>query len=127
MPTPVLERTLTTRTLSDADVEAIATAVVRLLHDRPPRRPQAVSRVDRDRLGRLLPAIIGPRGSDWFTIAELVEDEVSIRVVLTSMHLSKVDVGQLFSRAVGVPVDGHVLERGDLELHRRLWRVVVTM
>ena len=92
-----------------------------LARDRRPSRE--LSRADRDRLSRVLPAIAGALGSEEFVVNELFE-RAAVQLVLGT--LTSVQVGRLLQRAVGVPIAGYVVERGAFEVGRRLWRVMAT-
>jgi hypothetical protein len=117
------------RMLSDADVAAIVDALAprlaALVVQQSRRRPHALSRDDRDRLGRLLPAIVGAHGSEPFTVAELVDEYAAVRLVVDRLGLADLQqVGRLLSRAVDVPIAGRVVERVGTERERGLWHVV---
>jgi hypothetical protein len=89
------------------------------------RRSSTLSRADHARLVRLLPAIVGARGSDEFTVAELLEEHRSVRLVLDGLDVQA--IGRLLYRATNIPVDGYVvLCRGE-ELNRRRWSVERTV
>ena len=82
-----------------------------------------LSRTDRAALGRILPAIAGAIGSEWFACRDLEEeDSAALRLVLKG--LSTKSVGRLFRRGLGHPVDGYLIERKDRELGVWLWRIV---
>ena len=91
----------------------------RLLEDRP--RPAPLSRADQLRLARILPAIAGAFGSDLFTSRDLPA-EAGVRVVLRGLSIKQ--VGKLFSRGAGIPINGLVIERVGIEINVTLWRVV---
>lgn len=93
-----------------------------LVRDR--RSPHGLSRADRDRLSRLLPAIGGSFGSEPFTVAEALE-QPAVRVVAGGLSPSA--FGQLLQRARGVPLYGYVVESDATELHRRVWRLKATV
>ena len=83
----------------------------------------ALNRSDRAALGRILPAIAGALGSEWFACRDLEEeDSAALRLVLKG--LSTKSVGRLFRRGLGHPVDGYLIERKDRELNVWLWRIV---
>jgi len=82
-----------------------------------------LNRTDRARLAALFPAIAGVYGSEPFTCRDLVDDEAGPALRLVVAGLDARQLGSLFARAVGVVVDGYVLERAGSELHTRLWRV----
>jgi hypothetical protein len=101
-----------------AELRALRTAT-------PLRRPSPLTRRDRARLERLLPAVAGVKGSEKFTVDDVITLP-AVRVVvgrLTARH-----VGRLLRRAVGVAIDGLTVERTDeKELNRVLWRVVAVV
>ncbi len=96
-------------------------AIRRLLEER--QAPSTLSRPDRAALGRILPAIAGAIGSEWFACRDL-EDEDSAALRLVLKGLSTKSVGRLFRRGMGHAVDGYLIERKDRELNVWLWRVV---
>ena len=86
-------------------------------------QPSTLSRDDRARLARLLPAIGGAIGSEPFHSAEIVEHESpALRVVAAG--LSAKHVGRLLRRATGRPVDEWLVERCGIEAGVTLWRIV---
>ena len=86
-------------------------------------QPSTLSRDDRARLGRLLPAIVGAIGSELFHSAEIVEHESpALRVVATGLSAKR--VGRLLRRATGIPVDEWLVERFGIEAGVTLWRIV---
>jgi hypothetical protein len=93
-----------------------------LARDRRPSR--GLSRADRDRLSRLLPALAGCFGSEPFTVADAF-GHPAVRVVTAG--LAAPACGQLLQRARGVPVAGYVVEYDATELHRRVWRLEATV
>ena len=81
-----------------------------------------LSRVDRDRLRAILPAITGAFGSSTFLVREaLASDAPGLRLVLADVAARS--LGRLLRRATGVPVDGYVVERVTVEDGAVLWRV----
>ena len=88
------------------------------------RRPAtSLSRVDRERLARLLPAIGGTLGSEPFNSSEICEhDAAALR--LGRAGLTAKQLGRLLRRAVGTPVGGYLVERLGEEAGAVLWRVV---
>jgi hypothetical protein len=87
------------------------------------RRPSPLSREDRTRLTKLLPAIGGVVGSELFLVHELFESgSAALRVALRGMNAMQ--VGRLLRRAVGVPIGGLLVEREATEAGVVLWRVV---
>lgn len=101
-------------------------AEVRGLRDdlaRDRRRRRELSRSDRHRLARLLPAIAGALGSEPFLTRDLFEsDSAALGFVLQGW--TAIRIGRLFQRAEGAAVDGYVIERDGVELHATLWRVL---
>jgi len=83
-----------------------------------------VRRADRARLARLLPAIAGALGSEEFFVSDLF-DEPAVCLVLEALRPAQ--VGQLFERANGVPVDGFVVMWSGRKLQRVLWTVLATV
>ena len=71
-----------------------------------------------------LPAIAGAFGSVEFVVNELAE---SPAVCLVTTGQTMQQIGRLLRRAVGIPIDGYVVERGAKELRRVLWRVMATV
>ncbi len=80
-----------------------------------------MSREDKDRLCKILPAVVGAWGSEPFASRDLATDP-GVRVVLKG--LSPKQIGRLLSRAVGIPIDGLVVERAGTEINVCLWRVM---
>jgi hypothetical protein len=85
------------------------------------RRPTPLSAADRDRLARVLPAIVGAFGSEPFTSRDLLADAA---VRLTVRPMTAKQIGKLLARAAGVPIEGLIVERDGAELKACLWRVV---
>jgi len=83
-----------------------------------------LSRTDRERLSRLLPAIAGVYGSDSFACRDLVDDEAAPALRLVTAGLDARSLGSLLARAIVHVVDGYVVERAGDELHVNLWRVL---
>lgn len=82
-----------------------------------------LSRSDRERLGRMLLAIGGVFGSDPFLVRGLFERAAAaIRLVLADLNAKQ--VGRLFRRARGQPVEGYLVQHDGAELHVNLWRVL---
>ena len=96
-------------------------AIRRLLEER--QAPSTLSRPDRAALGRILPAIGGTFGSQWFACRDLFEeDSPALRLVLVGYSAKR--VGQLFHRGEGEVVDGYLVKQGQRELNAALWRVL---
>ncbi|HXG70040.1 MAG TPA: hypothetical protein VNJ04_05430 [Gemmatimonadaceae bacterium] len=103
------------------DTLAVLQAIRGLLERQ--QRPSSLSRADRAVLVRLLPAIAGALGSEWFLSRDLLADHrPAMRLVLAD--LSSKRLGRLLLRADGVVIDGFVIERGGKELGATLFRVV---
>lgn len=85
--------------------------------------PRGLSRADRERLSRVLPAIAGAVGGEPFTVAEALE-QPAVRVVAAG--LAPAALGRLLQRARGLPLYGYVVESDATELHRRVWRLEAT-
>ena len=88
------------------------------------RLNSTLSRTDRDRLSRLLPALAGVFGSEQFTTREALEHRA---IGFVAGGLSSRQVGQLLSRALEQPVAGYVVRRGGREAHVVLWFVEQTV
>jgi hypothetical protein len=86
------------------------------------RRP-SLSRVDRVALDRLLPAIAGVLGSEWFLASEAVKHPApALRLVLQGISAKK--LGRLLKRAAGQPIGGYLVTSGGTEAGVILWQVV---
>ena len=111
---------------TEADLRELLTRIdakLDLLLQRQRRRVPTLTREDRERLARLLPAIGGALGSEPFLARDLFEtNKDGLRVVLRG--LTTIRIGLLLQRAEGQPVDGYLIERAGVELHTGLWRVV---
>lgn len=81
-----------------------------------------LSRADRERLGRLLPALSGALGSAAVTSREVIAHP-SPALRLTVGGLSARSLGRLARRAAGIPINGLVLERAGTEAGAALWCV----
>jgi hypothetical protein len=116
---------MTTTATSDLDLALLA-AIRTIVREelRAARRPVvSLSRADRARLARILPAIGGVVGSDEFLVRELFEsDAAALRLVLRG--LTPIQTGRLLRRAEGRIIDAYRIERSGAELHTTLWRVV---
>ena len=112
----------------DADVlvEVLAELrAIRVLLEQRRQPSRKLSREDRDRLYRLLPAVAATLGSELFTSSELVEHQApAVRVVCVG--LSTKSLGRLLSRVAldGTPIDGYLVERQGVEAGVVLWRIV---
>jgi hypothetical protein len=82
-----------------------------------------LTRRDRRLLIVLLPPVAG-LGSEWHTARELLEEPA---VQAVAGDLTARELGRVLRRATGVPIDGLVVEAGDTEMHRMLWRVLATV
>jgi hypothetical protein len=87
------------------------------------RTQSTLSREDRARLARLLPAIAGALGSEPFLARDLFE-HAAPAVRLVRRGLTPRRIGRLFRRAAGEAVAGYLVEAVDVELGAVLWRVV---
>jgi hypothetical protein len=86
-----------------------------------PARPQ-LSRADRQRLGRVLPAVAGVLGSEWFLSREVVQSgNPALRLV--THGLTPKSLGRLLRRATDQPVGGFVVRRAATERGAVLWCV----
>jgi hypothetical protein len=127
---PLAARAAPPSTVDDPIVDRLDTLIAEirglrevLAQARSPR-PATLSRADRDRLARLLPAIAGAIGSDnEQTAAELLE----IPAVRLVVDLDAAALGRLLRRATGIPIAGYVVTRGTTELQRVLWTVRATV
>lgn len=88
-----------------------------------PRRRRTLSRADRDQLARLLPVLAASQGSELFTTAELLAAP-SPALQLALDGLAARPLGRLLRRAVGIPIDGLLVQADGSEAHRTLWRIV---
>lgn len=90
------------------------------------RRPLShLSRDDRERLARILPAVGGALGSDLFTARELVEHRSpALRVALHALNAKQ--LGRLLQRAEGRPLGAFIVQRDGVEVGAVLWRLVGT-
>jgi hypothetical protein len=107
----------------DTKLDAILQAVER--RDRS-RRPAPLSREGLGILRRILPAVVGVRGSEGaerLTSRDLVEDEApAIRLAVG--QLTAKQIGKLFARAEGIPIDGLMVQRDGVDFHVTAWRIV---
>jgi len=94
---------------------------IRLLLEQQ-QRPATLTRSDRERLARALPAIGGVLGSELFTSRDLVVHP-SRAVQIAVRGLSVKQLGRLLMRAEGQVVNGLVVERVGDEGHVALWRI----
>ena len=87
------------------------------------RRPSHLTRGDRDKLTRILPAIAGALGSELFTARELLDqDAPALRLVLADLNARQ--VGRLLQRAEGENLEGFTVHRDGSEVGAVLWRVL---
>jgi hypothetical protein len=110
--------------VTDHEVLEAVLAELHVIHGLLEARSQTpgLSRADRELLERVLPAVAGVKGPEWFTTNELLaSDAPAVRLVLADLSAKR--VGRLFSRGVGQSVDGYVVERGGEEAHRVQWRI----
>jgi hypothetical protein len=75
-------------------------------------------------LERLYPAIGGAFGSERFASRDLAASP-TLRLVLGGRSVKT--IGRLLARAVGIAIDGFVVERCGRELRVTLWRVVAVV
>jgi hypothetical protein len=99
-------------------------AEVRGLRSDLTRRPvPSLSREDRARLSRLLPAIGATLGSELFNSAELHEHgSPALRLVRAGLNAKQ--LGRLLRRAANTPIDGYMVLHEGTEAGAALWRVV---
>lgn len=115
----------------EARVEELLEAQLDLLRQllqavtQPARGVSTLSRGDRERVARILPAVAGALGSEPFASRDLAADVPALRVVLRGLSVKQ--IGRLLSRAEGVPIDGWILERCGKEINVALWRVLATV
>ena len=84
--------------------------------------PVSLSRADRALLGYLLPAAAGTLGSELFCTSELFDStHAALRVARRGLNARQ--VGRLLRRAVGIPIDGLVVERVASEAGAVVWRI----
>jgi len=106
---------------TDTDILLEILDRVRRIEDRmEPRQTAEDADEDMSLLKRLLPALGGKYGPSTFVTAELFSDEV-LRVLIGDR--SRHQIGNLFGRFVGIPIDGYVLNRSGKEHNARLWVV----
>ena len=117
--------TVATRDLGVLDEVLAELRAIRVLLEQrqQPPSPPTLSREDRGRLSRLLPAVGATLGSELFTSSDLVEHEsAALRVVC--VDLTAKQLGRLLRRAAGTPIGGYLVERQGVEAGAVLWRVV---
>ena len=99
----------------------LATLRARLDAQQQPRA--RLSRVDRELLRRLLPAIVGVFGSDPFTSAEVVHHHApGLRLLFEGWSAGR--LGKLLKRGAGVVIDGLIVDRIGTEANAIVWHVV---
>jgi hypothetical protein len=121
---------ITTRTMTDQlgvpaatmddvmhELQALRGLVERLLE----RRPAPLTPADRDRLARILPAVVGAWGSEPFASRDLPTD-AGVRVVLRGLSIKQ--VGKLLSRGADIPINGLMIERAGHEINVTLRHIV---
>jgi hypothetical protein len=85
--------------------------------------PSTLRREDRAALERILPAIAGALGSEYFLASEAVtSDNPALVLVLEGMHARR--LGKLLRRGDGVPVTGYVVHARGRETGAVLWEVL---
>ena len=83
----------------------------------------ALSRADRARLARMLPAIAGVYGPDTFSSRDLAEDTAAaVRLVVRGLSVKQ--IGKLCARANGIPIHGLMVRKQDKECQVTLWQIV---
>ena len=95
--------------------------------DLAPRRPvSALSREDRTRLARMLPALLGVFGSEeLFSSRDLAEDaRPALRLVVRGLSVKK--ISKLFARAEGIPINGLMVQKQGEEFQVAQWRIVAS-
>lgn len=101
----------------------ILTEIRGLRADLAPTGRRSLSREDRARLARLLPAIAGTLGSELFLTADVCEhDAAALRLVRANLNAKQ--LGRLLRRAVNTPIDGYLVLHEGTEAGAVLWRVV---
>jgi hypothetical protein len=102
------------------ELKGIRRAVERLA-----RTDRVLSRADLALLDRLLPAVTGAIGSDWFLSRDLLQHHnAGLRLVLAGVNAKR--LGNLLRRADGISIGAYQVERGPRELNSTLWRVLVS-
>jgi hypothetical protein len=85
-------------------------------------RPDRLTRADRARLARILPAVGGVFGSELFAVRELLTNPApALRVALDGENAKA--LGRLFYRAAGTTCDRYAIRAEGRELNVTLWRV----
>jgi hypothetical protein len=85
--------------------------------------PSSLCRADREALERILPAVAGALGSEYFLAIEAVASEnAAIVLVLAGMNARR--LGKLLRRGDGVPVAGHAVHARGTEAGAVLWEVL---
>ncbi len=93
-----------------------------LIEEHLARRTRTLTRRDRERLARLLPAIAGVFGSTIFVVREAFEHAApALRIVLAGE--SAKGIGRLFRRGADVPCEGFVVRDQGSELNCTLWQI----
>lgn len=106
--------------LNDLRAEQVA---LRQLLEGQQQKTAALSRADRAALGRLLPAAGGIFGSEPFLTRDLFESDAPAAKLVTH-GLNVRQVGRLFRRSEGQPIDGYLVRRDGAELNAILWRIL---
>lgn len=86
----------------------------------------SLARADVARLKRVLPAVAGQLGSEWFGSCDAF-DHPSPALQIVLKGLSPRAFGRLLRRATGVAVDGYMVERGDKLAGAVQWRIVAAV
>jgi hypothetical protein len=80
-------------------------------------------REDRAALGRILPALAGALGSEYFLAAEAVASHnPALVLVLGGMNARR--LGKLLRRGADVPIDGYIVHPQGMEAGAVLWEVL---
>jgi hypothetical protein len=100
------------------------TAILAALERGQKRPPSHLTRADRDRLARMLPAVMGVFGSEErFSSRDLAEDtRPAVRLVVRGLSVKK--ISKLFGRADGIPINGLMVQKQGEEFQVAVWRVV---
>jgi hypothetical protein len=96
---------------------------IRVALERPQRSASVLTRADRAMLAKMLPAIGGVFGSETFSSRDLAEDtRPAVRLVVRGLSVKQ--IGKLFSRADGIPIEGLMVRRQGVEFQVTVWQIV---
>ena len=85
--------------------------------------PSSLCRPDREALQRILPAVAGALGSEYFLASETVASaNAALVLVLAGMNARR--LGKLLRRGDGVSVAGYVVHARGTESGAVLWEVL---